>query len=322
MSCTAIYSRRNGSSKSYRNFGDRSFRRIVKKCKTTYCDPSFSKCRLIDTIAPEETSIVRWLLPRLLITSRSSKKEGKTLFGRIRASDKKASCDSSDRLRLYYERLSDLEISRLAEDLINLTDEARHRLHTEMAKRGLPPILQQSQSSTADTTESDQPLLTKTRVDDPQILLMTFVDSINAAQACGHLKEHDIRFDLKNLSKTIPRMKIGAGMPALMLEIYVFRSDWDKAVSVLREDMGLFPDWTITSELNYDSDGIEKIAVVGYFASYEEAEASTRKLNTAGIFHRLTRACNRSAAGEIVILLEVRDTDLLRAGEAIEALLT
>jgi hypothetical protein len=144
---------------------------------------------------------------------------------------------------------------------------------------------------------------------------MTFDDAIAAGEACRYLEQEEIEFQVRDVSTPQSGRTFYGGAP-VALEIMVRRADRERAVQVLREKMGLFPLQEVEGEDEMVDDG--SVGTLGQFARRAEAEDVGRVLSEAGFWYRITANPEGTEAAENCYTLEVKEVDLMRAGEVVE----
>jgi hypothetical protein len=87
-------------------------------------------------------------------------------------------------------------------------------------------------------------------------------------------------------------------------------------VKILRENMGLFPLQEVEQADAVVDDGT--ISTLGVFGRREDADEVAQTLDDARVWHKVTANPEGSAEDENAWTLEVREVDLVRAGEVVE----
>jgi hypothetical protein len=100
------------------------------------------------------------------------------------------------------------------------------------------------------------------------------------------------------------------------LKLVVDAADRELAMAVLRVKMGLFPLPEVAVPDTLVDDGT--LSTLGDFARREDAEEVARVLDDARIWHRIVANPEGSVEDENLFALEVREVDLMRAGELVE----
>jgi hypothetical protein len=241
------------------------------------------------------------------------------------------------RLQEYYGEMSDGELLGIAERPDDLTDMAREVMQGEMAARSLKVEAPQpetghrwaSDGSTegawasqtisgtilGSSPELDMAPPQRSVVGAGESLLSTFHDAIEAGRACDFLKEAEVPFRLEDVAK--PRNGLRAyESPPVALNLIVDKKDRERSMGVLRKEMGLFPLQEVEEADPVVDDGT--VATLGYFGRREDADEVVKVLEEAGIWHRVTANPEGSAADENAWTLEVREIDLVKAGELVE----
>jgi hypothetical protein len=241
------------------------------------------------------------------------------------------------RLQERYREMSDGELLEMAASPEDLTDVAQQVLRGEMASRKLKIEPQQArperrwasdafgQSSMAAQPVpavilGSAPTLDAAPADDSSVgkdesLLGLFYDAIEVGRMCEFLEAAGVPFRIEDVSKP----KSGLGMydsPPVALNVIVAKSDRERAMAVLRKEMGLFPLQEVADPDAAVDDGT--VSQVGYFGSRADADAVASALDDAGIWHRLVANEEGSAEAEDAWVVEVREVDLMRAGDVVE----
>jgi hypothetical protein len=87
-------------------------------------------------------------------------------------------------------------------------------------------------------------------------------------------------------------------------------------VVILREKMGLFPLQEVEEADELVDDGT--LTALGFFGKREDGEAVAQALEQARIWHRIVANAEGTAEDENAFSLEVREVDLVEAGEVVE----
>ena len=223
--------------------------------------------------------------------------------------------------RLYerYHAMSDGELLELAAGIDDLTDVAADVLRREMRDRRL---------------EMEQPVALPAGIVPPLrwwnpgedeaknhgktergvVTLMVFYDAIEAGRACEFLEEQEVGFEMKDVSQ--PSDGVFYSSPPVALELLVDKADRQRAMAILRGKMGSFPLQEVAVADELVDDG--SVGTVGTFATREDAEEVARVLDEARVWHRLVANPEGSVEDEDCFTLEVREIDLVRAGELVE----
>jgi hypothetical protein len=210
--------------------------------------------------------------------------------------------------------------------LNDLTPTAQEVVHAELENRGMQRAWPGSAASPPLSAALDDLLealhpdpLPKpkfgTALERGKVALITLYDAIEAGQACDALDAEGIELDVHDLSETAGRGSFYGGAP-VALQLIVSERDRDAAVKVLREKMGLFPLEEIAEPDTMVDDGT--VATVGQFARRADAQDVVRALDEARIWNRITANEEGSAETEDAFLVEVREIDLMKAGELVE----
>jgi hypothetical protein len=220
------------------------------------------------------------------------------------------------RMQEYYHEMSDGELLGIATKPDDLTDMAREVMRGEMAHRGLE--LEDAPSDPFTSKERDR--LPKpefgTKLPNGMVVLTTFYDAIAAGEACDWLEGEGIEVDVRDVSEKSTGGGSFYGGPPVAMQVIVAVRDRDQAVKILREKMGMFPVQEVEDADPVVDDGT--VATLGDFGRREDADEVVRVLEEARIWHRVTANPEGSAADENEWTLEVREVDLVRAGELVE----
>ena len=105
------------------------------------------------------------------------------------------------------------------------------------------------------------------------------------------------------------------GLP-VALEVIVPGKDRARAVTVLREKMGLFPLQEVEEADAVVDDGT--VSALGYFGQRGDAEEVARVLEEAGVWHRVVANSEGTVEDENAYSVEVREIDQAKAVEIVE----
>ena len=242
------------------------------------------------------------------------------------------------RLQQAYGEMSDKELLALAASPDELTDMAQEVLRAEMTRRALKP---EAPEEPAPVRRWASDALPQDRWPEPAVsssilgagasldsappessgiapdesLLGTYYDAIEVGRACSFLEEAEVPFRVEDVAK--PRS--GASIydsPPVALNLIVSKQDRERAMAVLRKTMGLFPLQEVEEPDAEIDDGT--VSILGNFAGREDAEAVAKTLEDARIWHRVVANPEGSVASEDAWTLEVREIDLVKAGDVVE----
>jgi hypothetical protein len=220
------------------------------------------------------------------------------------------------RLQEHYGEMSDGELLGIAAKPDDLTDMAREVMRGEMASRHLKLEAAVSDPFTGlGRDELPKPEF-GTKLANGMVVLTTFHDAIAAGEACDWLEEEGMDVDVRDVSDKSTGGGSFYGGPPVALQVIVGVRDRDRAVKILREKMGLFPLQEVEDADPLVDDGT--VAVLGSFGRREDADEAARVLDEARVWHRVTANAEGSAADENAWTLEVREIDLVKAGELVE----
>lgn len=218
------------------------------------------------------------------------------------------------RLQEQYGQMSDGELVRLAGRPEELTDLALEVLRGEMTRRRLEPVKAETQAA-----EPMRPEFGMKPLAAGMVPLMTFYDAIEAGEAIRNLEQAGLEIDVRDVSDRSGTGGVLYGGPAVSLQVVVRAADRERAMALLREKMGLFP----LAEVELDGEEPELseedgFGVVGMAGSREDAEEIARVVEEAGIWHRVRANEDGSVENEDAWVVEVKEGDLVRAGEVVD----
>jgi hypothetical protein len=219
------------------------------------------------------------------------------------------------RLQEQYREMSDGELLELAATSDDLTDFALEVLRGEMTHRGLKPAASGEEVSGAGAHGLPKPEFGK-KLPDGSVVLMTFHDAMAARNACDFLEADGIDVNVRDVSEKSSGSGSFYGGPPVALEVIVPGADRARAVVILREKMGLFPLQEVEEADELVDDGT--VTALGFFGKREDAEAVAQTLDQARIWHRIVANAEGTAEDENAYSLEVREIDLVQAGEVVE----
>ena len=214
------------------------------------------------------------------------------------------------RLQESYGEMSDGELLGLAAKPEDLTEVAQEVMRGEMTRRG---IKLDGMVPTEDARPKPQ---FGTKLPDGRVVLMTFHDAMAAGEACDWLEEDGIEVDVRDVSDKSSGGGSFYGGPPVALEVIVPSGDRVRAVTILREKMGLFPLQEVEEADELVDDGT--VTALGFFGRREDAEAVARALDEGRIWHRIVANAEGTVEDENAFSLEVREVDLVEAGEVVE----
>ena len=244
---------------------------------------------------------------------------------------------SWERLRALYAQMSDGELLEMASNPNELTEMAQQVLRGEMTSRRLklePEAEIAAQRRWAADSFSDggsgsgsatgiagvfgaAPVMEEPQMSEEhagESYLIVFHDAIQAGHACEALESAEIWFRIEDISK--PAGDGNYASPLVGLRLSVRTDDHERAVGVLRKQMGLFPLPEVSEPDPVVDDGT--VMAVGFFGRREDASPVAAALQQAGIWQRISENPDGSAENEDAWLLEVKEMDLARAGDVVE----
>jgi len=221
------------------------------------------------------------------------------------------------RLQAVYADMSDRQLFDLAARPADLTDVAREVLRAEFVNRELdfpveepkgPPssvgheLVPRSEPATAPAAGF--------------VVLNTFHDAMEAGQACEALEAAGVEVDVQDVSEKLAGAGSFYGGPPVALQVGVLKRERERAMAVLRKEMGLFPLQEVAEADPVVDDGT--VSTVGNFGLREDAEEIAKVLDEAGIWNRVVANPEGSAEYEDAYAVTVREVDLMRAGDVVE----
>jgi hypothetical protein len=224
--------------------------------------------------------------------------------------------EARQRLIESYRSMSDDELLELAAKPDDLTDFAGEILRSELRSRRLQPARLVVAAAPTPVSIGWKSSGGETKYG--KVSPITFYDAIKAGQACEYLDEMGVAFELKDLWEPevgIPALK---GPPA-ELQLLVDKSDLDITKAILREKMGLFPLQEVAVADEPVDDGT--VTTLGDFGRRADAEEVARVLEDAHLWHRIVTNPDGTVENEDCFTLEVKEIDVVRAGELVERVL-
>ncbi|HEX9198234.1 MAG TPA: hypothetical protein VF865_01650 [Acidobacteriaceae bacterium] len=217
------------------------------------------------------------------------------------------------RLQQQYGEMSDGELLNLAETPDDLTEVAFEVLRGEMTHRGLKPGAEEPPGGGPGALPRPE---FGRKLPDGSVVLMTFHDAMAAGDACDCLEAEAIEVDVRDVSDKSTGGGSFYGGPPVALEVIVPGADRARAVKILREKMGLFPLQEVEEADELVDDGT--VSTLGFFGRREDAEAVAKALEDGRIWHRIVANAEGTVEDENAFSLEVREVDLMGAGELVE----
>ena len=233
-----------------------------------------------------------------------------------------------------YRAMSDGELLGLAAKPGDLTDEAQDVLRNEMGSRRLQVEAESGFSAEAGrlagagaylgtefyTGAQREPEMKPESVvkgfAKGTVVLTTFHDAIAAGEAIDVLEAEEIEIEVRDVAAAQAGGGSFYGGPPVALQIIVQQRDLRRGMQILREKMGLFPGQEVEEADEAVDDGTT--AVLGAFGHRNDAEDVARVLSEAGVWHRITANAEGRVEDEDCYSLEVKEVDLVRAGEVVE----
>lgn len=243
------------------------------------------------------------------------------------------------RLQSHYGAMADGELLELAAKPEDLTDAAREVMRGEMARRNLKVEVPESlptgsrwrtqeearelwpeSSSLPSAILGSGPTLDSAQPEGGEVrpgesLLGRFHDAIEVGRACEFLEANEVRFRIEDVAK--PRSGSGAyDSPPVALNLIVDKVDRELAMAILRREMGLFPLQEVDEADAPVDDGT--VGILGSFGHRADAENVAQVLDKERIWHRIVANPEGTVENEDAFTLEVREVDLVPAGEVVE----
>ena len=239
------------------------------------------------------------------------------------------------RLVELYRAMSDEELLELAARPGDLTDIASGVLHSEMGNRRLQveagsrgfdakarrfaessSILGAEFPTGAQNEPDMRPEPAAKGLAKGTVELMTFHDAIAAGEAIDYLEAEGMEIEVRDVAKEQGGGGSFYGGPPVALQVIVQQRDLRRGMQILREKMGMFPVQEVEEADEAVDDGTT--AVLGAFGHRSDAEDVARVLEEAGIWNRIAANAEGSVEDEDAYTLEVKEVDLVRAGELVE----
>jgi hypothetical protein len=213
-----------------------------------------------------------------------------------------------------YRAMSDGELLQLAAAIGDLTETAGDALRSQMRGRGLEIAAPES-AGPAHAFKAVENAGTRKAPNGGA--LNTFYDAFDAGRACDCLEDEGVVFELRDVSAPSSGLGTFDGRPPVVLQLFVESADRERAMEILRKKMGLFPLQEVEVADESVDDGT--VTTLGGFGHREDAEEVARILEEAGVWHRVVANPEGTEENEDRYTLEVREIDLMRAGEVVEA---
>jgi len=248
------------------------------------------------------------------------------------------------RLQDNYRAMQDEELLRLAERPGDLTETAVEALRNEMAGRRLRvenaapaeagfaieanrfdrenrfgadgPTASNDLSMIVPRAPGLQPEPAAKGLAKGTVVLTTFHDAIAAGEACDLLEAEGMEIDVRDVANAHSGSGSFYGGPPVALQVIVQQRELSHAMAILREKMGLFPQQEVEEADEPVDDGTT--ATLGAFGHRSDAEEVARALAEAGIWNRIVPNAEGSVESEDCYTLEVKEVDMVRAGEVVE----
>jgi hypothetical protein len=221
------------------------------------------------------------------------------------------------RLQENYGEMSDVELLDLAAKPADLTDVALEVLRGEMTHRGIKRDGMEPRDPFAGEMRDPLPKPEfGTKLPDGSVVLITFNDAMAVRSACDFLEAEGIVVDVRDVSEKSTAGGSFYGGPPVALEVIVPGKDRERSVTILREKMGLFPLQEVEEADELVDDGT--VTALGFFGRRGDAEAVAQALDQAKIWHRIVANAEGTVEDENAFSLEVREVDLVEAGDLVE----
>jgi len=147
-------------------------------------------------------------------------------------------------------------------------------------------------------------------------VLTTFHDAIAAGEACSYLEAEGMEIEVRDVANAHGGSGSFYGGPPVALQVIVQQGELRRGMEILRVKMGMFPGQEVEVADEAIDDGTT--AVLGAFGHRSDAEEVARVLEEAGVWHRIAANAEGSVEDEDAYMLEVKEVDLVRAGEVVE----
>jgi hypothetical protein len=148
------------------------------------------------------------------------------------------------------------------------------------------------------------------------VALTTFHDAIAAGEAINFLEAEGMEIEVRDVANAHSASGSFYGGPPVALQVIVQQRELRRAMQLLREKMGMFPGQEVEEADEAIDDGTT--AVLGAFGHRSDAEEVARVLEEAGVWHRIAANAEGRVEDEDCYSLEVKEVDLVRAGEVVE----
>ncbi len=212
-----------------------------------------------------------------------------------------------ERLGLVYREMGDRELLGLQAASGDLTDAAREAVGAEMRRRGLAVPVTKAAWDAESFAEGES---------SGWRMLHVFHQTFEAQAAFRLLEREEIPFAVED--RTVDEKGEAVPGPAVALGLMVAGEDWDRAVSLLRREAGLFPEAVVDPRGEVDEADEEGLVSVGEFEEANDVAAAERVLGEAGVwFRRVTHEAEEWERTSI----EVKGEDVERALGALSRLL-
>ncbi len=213
-----------------------------------------------------------------------------------------------ERLGLVYREMGDRELLGLRAASGDLTDAAREAVAAEMRRRGLAAAPGAEAASDAESFAEGESSGWR--------MLHVFHQTFEAQAAFRLLEREEIPFAVED--RTIDEKGDAVPGPAVALGLMVAGEDWNRAVSLLRREAGLFPEAVVDPRGEVEEADEEGLVSVGEFEEANDVAAAERVLGEAGVwFRRVTHEAEEWERTSI----EVKGEDVDRALGALSRLL-
>ncbi len=211
-----------------------------------------------------------------------------------------------ERLGAMYGEMGDGELLGLHVKARDLTDVAQEALSAEVKRRGLViPIEDVEEGTGVSVSRSDSGWKT----------LHVFSQTFEAQAAFRLLERNGIEFAVED--RTVDENGELREGPAVQLALMVEAQDWDRAVTLLRREAGLFP-VAVVDPYGEDESTEAEMGTVGEFEDPRDVAAASHALEANGLWFRTVLHDHEEWKRTSI---EVRAEDVDRALDALEKLL-
>lgn len=218
-----------------------------------------------------------------------------------------------ERLGSVYREMGDGELLGLQAASGDLTDAAREAVAAEMRRRGLAVPVAEGKALAREGSgvgAEGEDRASGWR------MLHVFHQTFEAQAAFRLLEREEIPFAVED--RTLDENGAVVPGPAVALGLMVAGEDWNRTVSLLRREAGLFPEAVVDPRGEFEEMAEEGLLAVGEFEDVGDVISATRALEEAGVWYRTVTHDGEEWERTSV---EVKEEDGDRALEALSRLL-